>query len=416
MNGNWPVHPAAELFPMLNKEELQGLADNIRQHGLHEPLWLWEDPKRGTVLLDGRNRLAACELAGIQPATRMYEGSDPVMFVISENVKRRHLTAMQKAGVAVKALPLLEKQNRDREAKRKKTPPHRKASKKTEAVLPQSSEKVINVARAKAKRAPQSRDDAARVVGTSGRSVAQYKRIAEQAKDLLPKIDSGELSGERAERIIRDRQAQHRRVEQAKREAEAQPQPTLVDIRHGDFRNVLADLHDIDAIITDPPYPAEFLPLLDDLAGWADKALKPNGVLAILMGQTHLPEVFRRLNGHRPYRWTGCYLTTGPAYVSHKARIQSQWKPLIVYGGGPRFSDLFRSEGSDADAKSNHKWGQDYNAFHTIVERLTSRRQTVVDPFMGPGTTLLAAYALGRHAIGCDIDADHVKTAKARLA
>jgi alkyl hydroperoxide reductase subunit AhpC len=38
-----------------------------------------------------------------------------------------------------------------------------------------------------------------------------------------------------------------------------------VDIRVGDFRDALADLHDIDAIITDPPYPHEFIPLLADL-------------------------------------------------------------------------------------------------------------------------------------------------------
>lgn len=411
------VHPAAELFPMLADDELRELAEDIRAHGLHEPLWVWDDPERGPVLLDGRNRLAACKLAGVKPTTRTYHGDDPVTFVISENVRRRHLTAMQKAGVAVRALPLYEAQTKAAEARRKATSltvaPTDTKSQSTGAALPQSpsveSPRIT-------KRKPRSRDKAAKTAGTSGRSVAQYKRIAEQAPDLLPKVDSGELSGDRAERIIRDRIAEQKRIEQARREAEAQPEPSRVDIRHGDFREVLADLADVDAIITDPPYPREYLPLLADLATWADKVLKPDGVLAVLMGQTWLPEVYRLLDGGRPYRWTGCYLTPGNGYASHKARVQTNWKPLLVYGGGPRFTDIIRSGGTDAYAKSNHKWGQDYEAFHTIVERLTQRGQTVVDPFMGSGTTLLAAHALGRHAIGCDIEAEHVTRAKERLS
>jgi 16S rRNA G966 N2-methylase RsmD len=247
---------------------------------------------------------------------------------------------------------------------------------------------------------------------------ARSQKLASIPDDDFERMirESKRLSADRLARIQRDREAEHRRVEQARKEAEQAGIQTVVDIRHGDFREVLADLKDVDAIITDPPYPAEFLPLLDDLAAWANKILTPDGVLAVLMGQTHLPEVYRRLNGGRPYRWTACYLTPGNGYSSMARRVQSNWKPMLVYGGGPRFADIIRSEGTDAAAKDNHHWGQDYGAFHTIVERFTQRGQTVVDPFMGSGTTLLAAHALGRHAIGCDIEAEHVAKAKERLS
>lgn len=236
----------------------------------------------------------------------------------------------------------------------------------------------------------------------------------DEFENLLAK--SKRPSADRLARIARDREAEQRRVEKAKKEAEESGVRARVDIRDGDFREVLTDISDVDAVITDPPYPHEFLPLLADLAAWADKVLKPEGVLAVLMGQSHLPEVYRLLDGHRPYRWTACYLTPGNGYPAQHARVQSNWKPLIVYGGGPRFGDIIRSEGQDASAKSNHRWGQDYAAFHTIIERLTERGQTVVDPFMGSGTTLLAAHALGRHAIGCDVDPDAVAKAKDRLS
>jgi ParB-like chromosome segregation protein Spo0J len=56
------VHPAAELFP-LNNDDVGALADDIRRHGLREPVSVIKDG-RGYVLLDGRSRLDAMELAG----------------------------------------------------------------------------------------------------------------------------------------------------------------------------------------------------------------------------------------------------------------------------------------------------------------------------------------------------------------
>jgi len=395
---SWPVHPAAELFPLMGKDELQELADDIRAHGLTEPIWLWEDPDRGTVLLDGRNRLAACRLASVEPRTTIYTGTDPITFSVSQNIVRRHLTVGQRAFLALELEPLYAA-----EAAKNVGGRPSKGVEKPRADLPKVSP-------------PRARDRAAKKAHTSGRAVAQAKRVQQQAPDLAEQVKGDTITLDRADRVIRDRESQQRRVDQARAEAAAEPVKTLVDIRHGDFREVLADLTNVDAIITDPPYPREFLPLLGDLAAWADKVLAPDGILAVLFGQTHLPEVYRLLEGGRPYRWTACYLTSGPSYVAHARQVHSNWKPLIVYGGGPRFADVVRAEGGDADAKSNHKWGQDYNAFHTIVERLTSRGQTVVDPFMGSGTTLLAAHALGRHTIGCDTDPDAVATSRERVA
>jgi 16S rRNA G966 N2-methylase RsmD len=242
---------------------------------------------------------------------------------------------------------------------------------------------------------------------------ARSQKVAQLPEDIFEANVTKPLA--RLERIARDREAAQRRVQEARESAARSPVSATVDIRHGDFRDVLADLADVDAIITDPPYPAEYLPLLGDLAAWADKVLAPDGVLAVLIGQTHLPEVYRLLDGHRPYRWTACYLTMGAGYVSHARSVQCNWKPVLIYGGGPRFTDVLRSEGVDANAKSLHKWGQDYGAFHTLVERLTRPGQTVVDPFCGSGTTLLAAWSQGRHAIGADVDAAAIATARERL-
>jgi len=222
-------------------------------------------------------------------------------------------------------------------------------------------------------------------------------------------------SADRLARIQRDHIAEQRRVREARERIAGQLERPRADIRLGDFREVLADVRGIDAIITDPPYERAALPMLADLARWADTVLAPGGVLAVLFGQAHLPDVYRLLSGARPYRWTACYLTPGPATAIHAARVQSNWKPLIIYGGGPRFGDVITSTQSGR-AKELHKWGQGFEAFGEIVRRLTAPGQTVADPFMGAGTTLLAAVTEGRHAVGADVDPAAVATARERLS
>jgi 16S rRNA G966 N2-methylase RsmD len=390
------THPAAELFPLLEGKEYDALVTSIREHGLEHALVRAKDGR----LLDGRNRFRACADAGVEPRFVTYDGDDLVDYIVRVNVIRRHLSYGQRCFVARDALPLAEAEAKKRSTQAPGEPRGTKLS--PMADRPQETGLA--------------RDQVARTIGVSGRGVARAKRIGEQAPDLEKKVRADEISVDRAERIVRDRDAERRRVNEAKMQAASAPIALRVDLRLGDFRTVLADLTGVDAIITDPPYPAEYLPLLADLGAWADKVLAPDGVMAVLIGQTHLPEVYRLLDGHRPYRWTACYLTPGGGYVSHARKVFCGWKPVIVYGGGPRFGDVIRSEGADANAKSLHKWGQDYTAFHSLVERLTSPGQTVADLFMGSGTTLLAAHALGRHAVGCDVDEVAVKTARERLA
>jgi ParB-like chromosome segregation protein Spo0J len=91
-------HPAALLFPMCNEDEFAQLVDNIRLQGLHQAIVLDREGR----LLDGRNRWLAVQQLGIPCPTRTYVGDDPVSFVVSENLHRRHLTNKQRAEIAAK--------------------------------------------------------------------------------------------------------------------------------------------------------------------------------------------------------------------------------------------------------------------------------------------------------------------------
>jgi hypothetical protein len=104
------VHPVAELFPMMSEEELAELAADIKANGQVHPILLDHE---GAVI-DGRNRLRACELAGVEPAFARVEQpiADPVAYVVSLNVKRRNLTASQKAIAAAEAWVMAEAEGR----------------------------------------------------------------------------------------------------------------------------------------------------------------------------------------------------------------------------------------------------------------------------------------------------------------
>jgi ParB-like chromosome segregation protein Spo0J len=94
----YEVHPAANLFPMMSEAEYQGLKADIDEHGQREDIVVWCNK-----LIDGRNRLRACEELGRNPSiAELDEHHDPVAYVISHNLHRRHLTTSQRAIVAAK--------------------------------------------------------------------------------------------------------------------------------------------------------------------------------------------------------------------------------------------------------------------------------------------------------------------------
>jgi hypothetical protein len=112
-----PIHPAAHLFPLMRADELDALAADIKENGQTNPIALWADDTSHTLLLiDGRNRLDALERCGVCLVTSdgkfdlapvrltMLFACEPYTYVISANIRRRHLTAEQRRDLIVKLL------------------------------------------------------------------------------------------------------------------------------------------------------------------------------------------------------------------------------------------------------------------------------------------------------------------------
>jgi hypothetical protein len=175
----YEVHPAANLFPMMSNEAYAQLRDDIAENGMKEAITLW----RGE-LIDGRNRLRACEELKIEPLVNEIEDdADPVAFVLSINLHRRHLDESQRAMVAARLLDYHRGKAKERQKTGKK--PDLKDN------CPEGT--------------GQSRDKAGEAVGgVSGKSVDRAATVIASSNDsLIAAVDAGKVSVSLAAKAVK---------------------------------------------------------------------------------------------------------------------------------------------------------------------------------------------------------------------
>ena len=182
----YPVHSAATLFPMMGAEALQALADDIKAHGQREPVILYHG-----AVLDGRNRLLACEMAGVEPRVVTMESDEigsPTTFVLSLNLLRRHLDESQRAMIGARAKPLFEAEASARQRGGQG------------GILLSANLHEATVAA----QSGRSAEHAAAQVSVSARSVAHAANVLERgAPSLVAAVDRGEVAVSTAAKIAR---------------------------------------------------------------------------------------------------------------------------------------------------------------------------------------------------------------------
>lgn len=179
---------------MMTEAELLGLVEDIRDNGQREPAVLWNG-----MLVDGRNRAAACDKLGIDlDVSELDSDTDPVKWVVSYNLHRRHLTASQRSMCAAKLATL--KHGGDRQSEESKT------------------QNCVLI------------DDAAKAFSVSARSVDAAKEVIEHGtKELIDAVSLGVVTVSSAEKLVRevaDKREQKRLVKEgaaAIREAVRKP-------------------------------------------------------------------------------------------------------------------------------------------------------------------------------------------------
>jgi protein gp37/ParB-like chromosome segregation protein Spo0J len=257
------IHPAADLFPMVEGDELRELCADIKERGLQQPIIVWRD---GT-LLDGRNRLVACYRTNQEVVLETYEGDDPVQFSLSANLHRRHLNPGQRAVVALKVRELLQPaaKERQREAGEQYGKGAKVSADLREAIKAPGPVLIEQSAKQAASEQRKTTTQAAKAVGASPRAVEQAARVAKVAPDLLPQVQAGTMALDKAHR-----EAQQRQREQAA----SHPQPekpkfsdkeiiALVDDKGNTYR------------YPKPKSKATFNQQTDDEIGWAMHSWNP---------------------------------------------------------------------------------------------------------------------------------------------
>jgi N6-adenosine-specific RNA methylase IME4 len=115
----YKTHPAADHFPMLDETRFDELVASVRRDGLIDPIILLDG-----MILDGRNRLRACSVIGMEPRFEMFAGDNPFDYVESKNIERRDLEPFQRETIRL----LIRKDSREWDKKQRERDRGRKQS------------------------------------------------------------------------------------------------------------------------------------------------------------------------------------------------------------------------------------------------------------------------------------------------
>lgn len=184
-----------------------------------------------------------------------------------------------------------------------------------------------------------------------------------------------------------------------------------ITIYCGDCREILPLLEPVDFICTDPPYGLDFRGSEWDskIPDWLPVAREKARVVAFTTAPTTVWDYPRT-------DWVLCWQR--PAAQSRTATgTFNHWTPILVYGKGKWNPDCFRYNGNTAGQENkgiNHPSPKPVALMKWLIAGADCKG--VYDPFMGSGTTLLAAKELGIKATGIEISEEYCRIAVRRLS
>jgi len=215
-----------------------------------------------------------------------------------------------------------------------------------------------------------------------------------------------------------------------------------ITIYHGDCRDILPTLPPVDLVLTDPPYgvDAKYGPSYDDSRDtyweWFLPTLAEMRRIGKVVAFTHRVTSLKRIHD---WDWVGAWTKpyAGGARIGNSP-ILPHWEPIYLYGihclgvlgkwtpdvfeynpdgSGASCGRIGRDRWQQADTEDvRHPTPKPIGLFRSLINVFTKDTDTILDPFMGSGTTLRAAKDLGRRAIGIEIEEKYCEIAVKRLA
>lgn len=206
-------------------------------------------------------------------------------------------------------------------------------------------------------------------------------------------------------------------------------QDDYATIYHGDCREILPTLPKVDLVLTDPPYGValgsrennnrerEAYASTDDSPEEIIKLVRfVLAVSQVKAGRVVLTPGVRNMFAYTQPSHIGAFYY--PAASGCNVWGFSCWQPIFYYGPDPYAGkgskpDSFQS--TEPSEKNGHPCPKPIGQWSKLLERVSLQSDTILDPFMGSGTTLVAAKQLGRKAIGIEIEEKYCEIAARRL-
>ncbi|MGA3353849.1 MAG: DNA methyltransferase [Acidimicrobiales bacterium] len=410
-----------QLLPPLSDDEYAALKADIAAQGVLVPIVL--DADSGAVI-EGHHRLRAwteLRAEGVRvpdypkQMQRFESDDDRLAFVLAANLFRRHLTRSQRAEVVARLRTEGWSLRRIGEV----VGVDDKTVRNDLAAIAEKS--AINLPEKVERRGGGSYP----VRRARPTIFVQSERDARRAADALRALGddaSGLIGLTRAEERARIANLVRLRAEAA--DGPSQHRSDSWELRTGDFREMLTDLVDqsVDAIVTDPPYDNEGVPLYEPLGAFCLRVLKPGRLAVVYAGNLQLDREMSLLErGGLTYMWHGVNVLAGRHTRIRTRMVFGQHRSVLLYSAGsyrPRawLNDVAFAEGRGGpEERPLHPWQQALEPVRHWIRQVSKPGELIVDPFIGSGTTAVAAVMGGRRFIGCDIDPGCVETTRRRL-
>ena len=178
-------HEVCLAFPLMDDEAFKELCDDIKANGLRNEIVTYQGK-----IIDGRNRYNACREVGVAPRMREWDGNGSlVAYVVSLNLRRRHLDAGQRAMLGAKLKPMFAEEAAKRQAATQAKPGERVGSKVVEKIPPPSDK-------------GKARDEAARAVGVNPRYIDEAEKISKENPELAKRVEEGEVNIPQAKKVL----------------------------------------------------------------------------------------------------------------------------------------------------------------------------------------------------------------------
>ena len=412
---DYPLHELVRIFPEASPATYAELKQSIAAVGQLQPAMLHQGQ-----LLDGKTRQQICRELGLELICQeLPEKTHPVDYLLAVNLTGRNRNENERAIIASRLAQYYQDAGSKPQSAQRRAATQLKVTQKTVA----HAARTLNPA---SRAVPALRH----ALETGNISLKEADYLSRQAmhwqqralQEMAASPPGRPTTAQAAIKKLRRAEIRQTWEQQQAIKRNTPPSKDLT-LYHSSCRELIGIIpqESIDLIVTDPPYQPETLSCYRDLADLAAHCLKEGGILLAMATTSHLPQVLQYLtsNDELTYNWTLNDLMEGANLRFHTRAVRMGWKPIIwLQKGRPDLTDRHDIIQAPALARQDvryHQWGQNEEGFQLLLERFAFPGQTVLDPFVGGGTTLLAAQRLGCASIGADIDQDCLTTTRQRI-